>query len=118
MKPTLLLTAALAATALTAQASGVVFNSPVTYTEPVTYAAGVTFLAPVTFGPQDAQARAAATPVMLERVIVTPSRTYAEHEWRTHLASKKAAPQYWPVKHERQPENRSRSLLRVLLSLQ
>lgn len=112
MKPTTFLAATLAATTLAAQAGGVVFNTPVTYTEPVTYAAGVTYLAPVTY------AQAATKPVMLERVIVTPSRTYAEHEWRTHLASKKASPQYWPVKHERHTETRSRSLLRVLLSLQ
>lgn len=116
MKLATFLAATLAATTLAAQAGGVVFNTPVTYTEPVTYAAGVTYLAPVTYANADAQMQAAD--VTLERVIVTPTRTYAEHEWRTHLASKKAGPQYWPVKLERHSETRSRSLLRVLLQLQ
>lgn len=77
---------ALAAASLVAQAEGVTFNTPVTYTQPVTYAAGVTYLAPVTYS-ETARAgaavqTAAAEPVMLERVIVTPTRTYAESEWR------------------------------------
>lgn len=121
MKLATVLAAALAAAAaatLAAQAGGVVFNAPVTYTEPVTYAAGVTYLARVTYAQADTQMQATATPVMLERVIVTPTRTYAEHEWRTHLASKKASPQYWPVKQERHTETSARSLLRVLLQLQ
>ena len=104
--------AALAAPSFAAQAEGVTFNTPVTYTQPVTYAAGVTYLAPVTYS-QTAQAgaqlRAAAAPVMLERVIVTPTRTYAESEWRAlRLArAEKQAPsraaRYMQVRSEAQP---------------
>ncbi|TAJ53186.1 MAG: hypothetical protein EPN60_08035 [Nevskiaceae bacterium] len=104
--------AALAALSFAAQAEGVTFNTPVTYTQPVTYAAGVTYLAPVTYS-QSAQAgaqlRAAAEPVVLERVIVTPTRTYAESEWRAlRLArAEKQAPsraaRYMQVRSEAQP---------------
>lgn len=82
-KSAALITLALASFA--AQADGITFNTPVTYTQPVTYAAGVTYLAPVTFsetGKTAAQVQATAEPVMLERLIVTPTRTYAESEWR------------------------------------
>lgn len=104
--------AALAALSFAAQAEGVTFNTPVTYTQPVTYAAGVTYLAPVTYS-QSAQAgaqlRASAEPVVLERVIVTPTRTYAESEWRAlRLArAEKQAPsraaRYMQVRSEAQP---------------
>ncbi len=121
MKLANILAATFATAAVAAQAGGVVFNTPVTYTEPVTYAAGVTYLAPVTYAPKamtEAQARAAATPVLLERVIVTPSRSYAEAEWHTHLASKKASSQLYPVKSERRLETRTHSTLRMFLPLQ
>lgn len=125
MKITTLLAATLATAAValsSAHAAGVVFNTPVTYTEQVTYAAGVTYLAPVTYGPTAialrAQQQAAATPVMLERVIVTPSRTYAESEWRVHLASKKTSPQLLPVRSERRVQSRGNDTLRILLPLQ
>lgn len=112
MKLALLITASLATA--TAQASGVVFNTPVTYTEPVTYAAGVTYLAPVTYTQTAAVAH--PTPVLLERVIVTPTRTYAESEWHVHLASQKAASPLYPVRSEPRLETRSRSVLRTLVS--
>ena len=121
MKLTTFLAATLATAAAAAQAGGVVFNTPVTYTEPVTYAAGVTYLAPVTYAPTAttaAQAKAAATPVVLERLIVTPTRTYAESEWRVHLASKKPASQLYPVRSERRIETRSHNSFRILLPLQ
>ena len=93
-KPTVLF--ALAAVSFAAQAEGVTFNTPVTYTQPVTYAAGVTYLAPVTFSESaraPALVQAAAEPVMLERVIVTPSRSYAESEWHAlRLASNAPKP--------------------------
>lgn len=98
----------LALLSLAAQAEGVTFNTPVTYTQPVTYAAGVTYLAPVTYseGHQDSrQVQAAAAPVMLERVIVTPTRSYAESEWRAlrlARADKKA-----PSRHTRYQQVRS-----------
>lgn len=116
MKLTTFLAAALATTAVAAQASGVVFNTPVTYTEPVTYAAGVTYLAPVTYTKTAAVAH--PTPVMLERVIVTPTRTYAESEWHVHLASKKAPAQLYPVRSERRLESRKHNAFRILLPLQ
>lgn len=82
---------ALAAASFAAQADGITFNTPVTYTQSVTYAAGVTYLAPVTFSESakaPALVQATAEPVMLERVIVTPSRSYAESEWHAlRLAS-------------------------------
>lgn len=125
MKLTTFLAATLATTATVvsaAQAGGVVFNTPVTYTEPVTYAAGVTYLAPVTYSPDasvSAQVRAAATPVVLERVVVTPTRTYAESEWHVHMASKKPAAQLYPVKSERRAETRvGHNAFRILLPLQ
>lgn len=104
-----------------AQAAGVVFNTPVTYTEPVTYAAGVTYLAPVTYSQTaatEAQARAAAAAVMLDRVIVTPSRTYGEQEWHMHLASQKERPQLYPVRSERRLESGTHSRLRIFLPFQ
>ena len=104
------------ATTLAAQAAGVVFNTPVTYSEPVTYAAGVTYLAPVTYTATAAVTH--PTPVVLERVIVTPTRRYAESEWRVHLASKKPAAQLYPVRSERRAESRSHSSFRILLPLQ
>jgi len=107
---------ALTITACAAQAGGVVFNTPVTYSEPVTYAAGVTYLAPVTYTATAAVAH--PTPVVLERVIVTPTRRYAESEWRVHLASKKPAAQLYPVRSERRAESRSHSSFRILLPLQ
>ncbi|MDO9453076.1 MAG: hypothetical protein Q7J29_09460 [Stagnimonas sp.] len=121
MKLTTFIAATLATAAVAAQAGGVVFNTPVTYTEPVTYAAGVTYLAPVTYSQtamNEAQAKAAATPVVLERVIVTPTRTYAEQEWHVHLASKKVAAQFYPVRSERRVETRSHNNFRILLPLQ
>lgn len=121
MKLTTFLAATLATATVAAQAGGVVFNTPVTYTEPVTYAAGVTYLAPVTYSPNaevSAQLKATATPVVLERVIVTPTRTYAESEWHVHLASKKPAAQLYPVKSERRLETRSNNAFRILLPLQ
>lgn len=116
MKLTTFLAATLATTTLAAQAAGVVFNTPVTYTEPVTYAAGVTYLAPVTYTKTAAVEH--PTPVVLERVIVTPTRSYAESEWRVHLASKKPTAQLYPVKSERRIETRSHSAFRILLPLQ
>ena len=104
--------AALAALSFAAQAEGITFNTPVTYTQSVTYAAGVTYLAPVTYSQTaqaSAQLRAAAEPVVLERVIVTPTRTYAESEWRAlRLArAEKQAPsraaRYMQVRSEAQP---------------
>ena len=121
MKLTTFIAATLATVAVAAQAGGVVFNTPVTYTEPVTYAAGVTYLAPVTYSPNatvSAQAKAVAAPVVLERVIVTPTRTYAESEWHVHLASKKSAAQLYPVRSERRIETRSHNSFRILLPLQ
>lgn len=121
MKLATFLAATLATVAVAAQAGGVVFNTPVTYTEPVTYAAGVTYLAPVTYSPNatvSAQAKAAAAPVMLERVIVTPTRTYAESEWQLHMASKKPAAQLYPVRSERRVETRTHNAFRILLPLQ
>lgn len=116
MKLATFLAATLATTTLAAQAAGVVFNTPVTYSEPVTYAAGVTYLAPVTYTQTAAVEH--PTPVMLERVIVTPTRTYAESEWHVHLASKKASAQLYPVKSERRIETRSHNAFRILLPLQ
>ena len=95
MKLTTALAAALAATALTAQAGGVVFQTAVTYTEPVTYAAGVTYLAPVTYAPK---------------------RTYGEREWHAHLAARGAAAQTYPVRSEKRYESTTPALLRVLLT--
>ncbi|MES2883651.1 MAG: hypothetical protein V4709_02525 [Pseudomonadota bacterium] len=111
-------TLATAATVVSAaQAGGVVFNTPVTYTEPVTYAAGVTYLAPVTYNQTAAVAH--PTPVVLERVIVTPTRTYAESEWHIHMASKKSIAQLYPVRSERRVETRSgNNAFRILLPLQ
>ena len=117
MKLTTFLAATLATTTLAAQAAGVVFNTPVTYSEPVTYAAGVTYLAPVTYTQTAAVAH--PTPVVLERVIVTPTRTYAESEWHLHMASKKPAAQLYPVKSERRIESRpGYNFFRILLPLQ
>lgn len=117
MKPTSSLAAALlASTTLAAQAGGVVFQTAVTYTEPVTYAAGVTYLAPVTYAPTTAETRAAAMPVVLERIVVTPKRTYGEREWHAHLATKAAAAQTYPVRSERRYEASTPTLLRVLLT--
>lgn len=116
MKLTTALAAALATTALTAQAGGVVFQTAVTYTEPVTYAAGVTYLAPVTYAPTTTEAKAAAVPVVLERIVVTPKRTYGEHEWHAHLATKAAVAQTYPVRSERRYEASTPTLLRVLLT--
>ncbi len=121
MKLTTFLAATLATATVAAQAGGVVFNTPVTYTEPVTYAAGVTYLAPVTYSPTadtKAQARADNNPVLLERVIVTPTRTYAESEWNVRVASKKPAAQLYPVRSERRVETRSFSAFRILLPQQ
>jgi hypothetical protein len=81
----------------------------------VTYAAGVTYLAPVTYAPT-AQAAAEAAPVMLERVIVTPSRRYSEREWLVHLASRETTPRQFPVRSERRYEARGSKLLNVLLA--
>ena len=116
MKLTTFLAATLATTAIAAQAGGVVFNTPVTYTEPVTYAAGVTYLAPVTYTKTAAVDH--LTPVVLERVIVTPTRTYAESEWHVHLASQKAPAQLYPVRSERRVETRSHNSFRIFLPLQ
>lgn len=117
MKLTTFLAATLATTAIAAQAAGVVFNTPVTYSEPVTYAAGVTYLAPVTYTKTATVEH--PTPVMLERVIVTPTRTYAESEWHVHMASKKPAAQLYPVRSERRIETRSgNNVFRILLPLQ
>lgn len=117
MKLTTFLAATLASTTLAAQAAGVVFNTPVTYSEPVTYAAGVTYLAPVTYTKTAAVDH--PTPVVLERVIVTPTRTYAESEWHIHMASKKPAAHLYPVRSERRVEARpSNSFFRLLLPLQ
>lgn len=112
---------ALAAASFAAQAEGVTFNTPVTYTQPVTYAAGVTYLAPVTFSESGkAQVQAAVKPVVLERVIVTPSRTYAESEWQAlRLASNAPKPRraeatrYLHVHSEAAPRQDSH-LIRVL----
>lgn len=113
MKTTTLLAAALATSSVATFAGGVVFKTPVTYTEPVTYAAGVTYLAPVTYS-------AAATtlePVMLERVVVTPSRVYAEHEWKARLSARRAAAQFWPVKAApHRFEHSNRNWLRSLIA--
>ena len=116
MKLTTALAAALAATALTAQAGGIVFQTAVTYTEPVTYAAGVTYLAPVTYAPSTPDARAAAMPVVLEGIVVTPKRTYGEREWHAHLAARGAAAQTYPVRSEKRYESTTPALLRVLLT--
>ena len=107
----------LATAAVAAQADGVVFNTPVTYSEPVTYAAGVTYLAPVTYTQTAAVEH--LTPVVLERVIVTPTRTYAESEWHMHIASKKPTAHLYPVRSERRIETRSgNNAFRILLPLQ
>lgn len=116
MKLATLFAATLATTSLAAQAAGVVFNTPVTYSEPVTYAAGVTYLAPVTYTQSAAVDH--PTPVVLERVIVTPSRTYAESEWHVHMASKKPTAQLYPVRSERRVETRTNNAFRILLPLQ
>lgn len=115
MKLTTFLAATLATAAVAAHAGGVVFNTPVTYTEPVTYAAGVTYLAPVTYTKTAAIEH--PTPVVLERVIVTPTRTYAESEWRVHMASKKPAAQLYPVRSERRLESRTHNAFHILLPL-
>ena len=118
MKLTTFLAATLATAAAVisaAQAGSVAFNTPVTYSEPVVN------LAPVKNAAQamsEAEAQAAANPVMLERVIVTPSRTYAEGEWHTHLASKKASAQLYPVRSERRIETRTNNAFRIFLPLQ
>lgn len=79
---TLSLAAALALTAASSQAEGITFNKPVTYTQAVTYSAGVTYLAPVTYGEPALASNVQAEPVRLERIIVTPRRSYSEREWR------------------------------------
>lgn len=105
----------LALLSLAAQAEGVTFNTPVTYTQPVTYAAGVTYLAPVTYS-EATQAAAiktsgAAAPVLLERVIVTPSRRYSEAEWhavrlaRAEQKSRRHSTRYLQVRSENAPRN-------------
>lgn len=110
---------------LAAQAEGVTFNTPVTYTQPVTYAAGVTYLAPVTYSEtrQLAALNAAAAPVMLDGVIVTPSRTYSEAEWRAvRLAraeqkSRNNSTRYLQVRAENAPpsDGAMTRLLRLLV---
>ena len=112
MKSTILLAALFATTATASQAAGVVFQTPVTYTEAVTYAAGVTYLAPVTYAPGVQQAM--TTPVVLERVFVTPKRRYTEHEWHTHLARKELRSARSAARSERRLDWQLPSLLRVL----
>lgn len=114
MKTTILLAAALTSTSMAAVAAGVVFKTPVTYTEPVTYAAGVTYLAPVTY----AAATTTLEPVLLERVIVTPKRVYAEHEWQAHIATRGATARLWPVHSTRRLDLGGHNWLRSLLILQ
>jgi len=105
----------LALLSLAAQAEGVVFNTPVTYTQPVTYAAGVTYLAPVTYSEGGKVAKSvqvsAAEPVVLERVIVTPTQTYSESEWkalrlaRAEQKSRNHSTRYLQVRSENAPRN-------------
>jgi hypothetical protein len=125
MKSTALLVTAFATTlataTLAAQANGVVFNTPVTYTEPVTYAAGVTYLAPVTYSTaadHSAQQLAAANPVVLERLIVTPARIYAEHEWNARFTNEPSLAKLFAVTNEQRGKTRARFSWRSLLSLQ
>lgn len=84
-----LLAASFALTAAAGQ--GVTFDTPVTYTQPVTYAAGVTYLAPVTYG-AEVKTVAAAEPVVLEGIVVTPKRTYTASEWDAHLLAREEGP--------------------------
>lgn len=113
---TTLIAAYLASASLAAQAGGIVFKTPVTYTESVTYAAGVTYLAPVTYS--STKPTAVIEPVMLERIVVTPSRVYAEHEWQAHLNTRRSATPFWTANAERRFDVASRSWLRSLLTLQ
>lgn len=114
---------ALAAASFAAQADGITFNTPVTYTQPVTYAAGVTYLAPVTFSESakaPALVQAAAQPVVLERVIVTPTRSYAESEWqalrlaRAEPKSDRARPTRYIHVHSEVAPRQDSHLVRVL----
>lgn len=92
MKTTTLIAIYLASTGLAAQADGVVFKTPVTDTQSVTGVGAVSYL-----GLSDARgASYNLAPILLERVVVTPSHIYAEHEWQAHLNARRSAPQYWP----------------------
>lgn len=69
----------------TAGAAGITYNQPVTYTAPVVYTASVVYSAGVTYAAGLSQT-AAAQPVLLERVVVTPKGRYTAAEWQSRQA--------------------------------